>query len=874
MTDPVDRQTQTRDVPETGDIPATAEAQARARIAAAIGRARGALLWEALWPRLVPILATIGLFVALAWLGLFERLPAIPRFGLIGLIAVALLGFAVRLARIAPPADDAPLGRVERESGVPHRPATSFTDRLALGAEDPFARALWQAHRRRALAGLERLAAGWPRPRMPEHDPYGLRLVVPLLLFVGFFAAGPDRLDRLAGAFRLGPAAAVTVARIDAWVTPPAYTDRPPLFLTGAASRTGAAEPLDVPAGSVVTVRIADGPTLAATARGADGTALAPAAPDAAAVPATPAAAAAPDAAAPRETRFTLITDATVAVTGGAEARSWPFTVVPDRVPAIAITRDPQQTAAGALSLGYRISDDYGVVSAEARFEPADPTLAEEGRRPLVAAPTVPLVLPQLRTRSGEAETIRDLAAHPWAGGRVKMTLAARDEAGQEGLSAPFDFVLPARLFRNPIARALVEQRRLLALDAGMRPRVATALDVLTLEPARFETPGPYLALRAAYRRTVEANTDDELREVVDLLWQIALGLEDGDVSLAARDLRAAQDALRQALENGASDEELERLMQELRQAMNAYMEALAREAMRNPQSAQPMDPNTPTLRAEDLQKMLDRLEDLARTGSRDAARQMLSELQQMMENMEAARQQPAPGENSGAMQQQMEQLADMIRRQQQLMDRTFDAERRSGEGSGDGESSMTAEEMRQLLDQLRRDQQALAEQLQQMMEGMQGQNGQEGEAGRQGRQQGEGEQPGGEGAGRLGEAGRAMGEAGRQIGRGRPGDAVGEQGRALQALRDAARGMAEQMARNGQQPGGVRQGSGQPGREDPLGRPQRTQGPDMGSTVKVPDEIDVQRAREILETIRRRLVDPFRLPLERDYLERLLERY
>ena len=60
----------------------------------------------------------------------------------------------------------------------------------------------------------------------------------------------------------------------------------------------------------------------------------------------------------------------------------------------------------------------------------------------------------------------------------------------------------------------------------------------------------------------------------------------------------------------------------------------------------------------------------------------------------------------------------------------------------------------------------------------------------------------------------------------------------------------------------------------DPLGRPQRTEGPDLGTSVKVPDQIDAQRAREILEILRRRLGERFRPDIELDYIERLLKRF
>jgi hypothetical protein len=86
-----------------------------------------------------------------------------------------------------------------------------------------------------------------------------------------------------------------------------------------------------------------------------------------------------------------------------------------------------------------------------------------------------------------------------------------------------------------------------------------------------------------------------------------------------------------------------------------------------------------------------------------------------------------------------------------------------------------------------------------------------------------------------------------------------------------------------GQQQGRGPGGPGRPGRTgparaqqetDPLGRPLR--GRDYGddSTVKVPGEIDVQRARRILEELRRRFGEISRPQLELDYIERLLKDY
>ncbi|MCC0043982.1 MAG: DUF4175 family protein, partial [Brucellaceae bacterium] len=125
-----------------------------------------------------------------------------------------------------------------------------------------------------------------------------------------------------------------------------------------------------------------------------------------------------------------------------------------------------------------------------------------------------------------------------------------------------------------------------------------------------------------------------------------------------------------------------------------------------------------------------------------------------------------------------------------------------------------------------------------------------------------------------FGEAGEAMGQAEGALGEGEGNRAVGEQGRALEALRRGAQDMMQQMqqAMQGEEGGSEEGGRQRSSDNDPLGRPRATNGPDFGDSVKVPDEIDSQRAREILEAIRRRLGNALSPELERSYLERLLE--
>jgi len=167
----------------------------------------------------------------------------------------------------------------------------------------------------------------------------------------------------------------------------------------------------------------------------------------------------------------------------------------------------------------------------------------------------------------------------------------------------------------------------------------------------------------------------------------------------------------------------------------------------------------------------------------------------------------------------------------------------------------MTAEEFAEALRQLQEGQGQLRDKLQELTEALRG----------MGMEPGEG----------FGEAGEAMGEAEGALGEGEGQRATGEQGRALEALRRGAQDMMQQMQQAMQQGQDGQDGPGQrAGRadRDPLGRPRATTGPDFGDSVDVPDEIDIQRAREIFDAIRRRLGDALSPELEREYLERLLE--
>jgi uncharacterized protein (TIGR02302 family) len=853
--------------PDLPDPARDPDAVSRLQLAQALQRARYAIAWERSWPHLARFLTVVGLFLVVSWAGLWLVLPFIARAAGLGLFVLLALAALFPMLRFRWPSREEGLSRLDRGTGIRHRPATTLTDTLA--TQDPVARALWLAQRERTLASIKRIRAGLPSPRLALHDPWALRALVAVLMVATYVAAGGERVMRTEAAFDWNGVLSPANIRVDAWVTPPAYTSKPPIILSAAnkeATGPGSAAvagPLPVPAGSTLIVRSSGG-ALDVVATGN----LTEAVPTEQAPQGT------------NEKHFIIAGDGTAHVRAPSGQPQWKFSAIPDRAPTISLAKDPERQARGSLQMSYKIEDDYGVTEAQAHFA-ARPDQRPQGAaepRPLFDPPQFPLVLPNARTRNGVGQTVKDLSEDPYAGADVSLTLTAKDEAGNEGKSEPFNMRLPERLFTKPLARALIEQRRILALDANQNGQVYAALDALMIAPELF-TPeaGQYLGLYSVEQQLDAARSDDALREVVASLWALAVTIEDGNITDVDKALRAAQDALKQALERGASDEEIKKLTQDLRAALDNFMRQLAEQYRNNPQAlARPLDPNTKIMRQQDLNNMIERMERLSRSGDKDAAKQLLEQLQEMLENLQMAQ----PGQSGDSdMQQTLNELGDVIRKQQQLRDKTFK------QGQDSRRDRQRGKPNDQGMNDLQQDQQGLRDRLQKLQQelakrGMgQGQKGQKGQQGQPGddadQQQGDGND-----GDSLGDADTAMGDADGKLGEGNSEGAVDSQGKALDALKKGQQQLAEQMQQGdgdgqGDGPGnrmGRQQSSGNS--TDPLGRPLhgREFGDDL--TVKIPGEIDVQRARRILEELRRRLADPGRPQIELDYLERLLKDY
>ncbi|MEW5962564.1 MAG: TIGR02302 family protein [Pseudomonadota bacterium] len=876
-----------------------------------VRRGAWALFLERLWPRLWLPASVLALFAVVTELGAWGRLPMVAHAALLGLLALALVAGIVFAGRVRWPSREESIRRIERVSGIAHRPASSYEDTLSSSAAESAAtQTLWRVHRERLAQMLARLRVGTPEPGTHRYDPYALRSLVVLTVALAAVLSPGGFWKRAGKAFDLSGAAAGASARLDAWVTPPPYTGKAPIMLAdGGDARSASGEPrrlVEVPEKSALIVRAnAMGERRLAIEILSEGGEPERVAAPARSEPTRPGGGAAAAAGDVAEVRHELDRSARVRVLSGErELAQWTFAVTPDQAPTIEMTKPPTRTPRGSMKLTYKAEDDYGVAVAEAKVKKVrkadeDPARAwartnvlKGPRFPLERPPTLGLRLPRAAAKTAETFSYLELGSHPWSGMRVELWLEARDVAGKVGRSKPVEMVLPGRRFENPVARAVVEQRQKLADDPRYRGQVLTALEALTLEPDGFiDDAAAYLGLRTAYHRLRKDRSRSGIRSVVEQLWHVALRLEDGALSDAERRLREAQEKLAKALEDGASEEEIQRLMQELRQALNEYMQQLAKQAEgREGMQPEGLDPNQQMLGQQDLERMMRNIEEMARSGSREQAQQMLSELRDMLERLQTGRMAEGQnGEKSRQMMERMNELGNLVGEQQKLMDETFSEMRRDGQQGQRGQRG----------EQQGRQQGRAGQRGQQRPGGQQGQQGEQGERGED--QNGQGQQasrgqmgPGGLGQ-RQSELRRRLEQLQRdldELGLGSPdqldaareamqnaeqalegqqyGEAAEQQGRALDEMRQSAQSMAQQMLQ--QMPSRYGQTGDSP--RDPLGRPQRSQGPDLGTSVKVPDQIDMQRAREILEELRRRLGEATRPEIELDYLERLLRRF
>ena len=828
-------------------------------------------------PVVWPGLAWAASFAVLALLGVWETIGDPWR----AIYAVATLAAAIWLTRkgltgFAWPQMEDLARRVEEDSGISARPHEALLDTPP--TDDPIALQVWHEHQARMARRLESARARRPKAAWASYDRWAFRGSLTLALCVSWFLAGPMARDRLGEAFSLTPIQVSGLdVSVDAWIDPPAYTGRAPIFLS-AETRT-----VEVPAGSTFIARVAGSRRAPAlTRRDSAGSERATASSIGDTV---------------WDTRLAIADDANIRLAAGPTRQTWTLTVIPDHAPVVRLLAVPDANSSGELDLQFSVVDDYGATAygLELRSE-TDPDAQWE------RIEITPAGITTLDTENG-IRTLLETAQHRLAGSRVTIRIVADDAGGNSGRSPELGITLPHRIFLDALARAVAEQRRtVLSADQAYAPLperpvlyaediapgmayladeperrierapeglqfAARALNAITDAPTHFfDDAVVYLGLRTIVQRLRRSREQSDLVGLEGDLWQIALRAELGSLADAEAALRAAERALMEAMARGADETELAALFDAFQEAMDNYMAAMAAEAARSGETA---DSQAQSLDTAALQAMLDALREAAELGDTADARQALQQLSELLRNMQMQMGQGS-GESeqsdpiSEAIQDALEELGDVIGSQRDLQDQTFGLgqEQQSGGQSQPQSGSQTGQQDGNAPQSLAENQNgggASAQSLGAMQDALAQQLGQAQQSLPEG------------GSESLAQAGEAMRAAADALGAGDAAAALEAQDEALAELRAGAEQLAQELLERMQDAQGEA-GQGEEQR-DPLGRPSEGAFAD-GSGVEIPDEMARARARSILEELRRRAAEAGRPQDELDYIERLLDRF
>jgi uncharacterized protein (TIGR02302 family) len=727
---------------------------------------------------------------------------------------------------------------IRLDARLPGRPIAALTDIQAIGGGDLASQAVWRAHLARMAIRAGQAQAVSPDLRLSGRDRFALRYVALTAFVVALMFGSLGRVASVGALAPGGPDALAAGPTWEGWAQPPAYTGKPTIYLNDVTAAT-----LALPVGTTFQFRLY-GEVGALTLTQS---VSAPKNPEPSQAVQTVA------------QSFALDASGTVSIDGPG-GRAWQFAATPDAAPAITPTGEIGREADGRFTQSFTTTDDYGVIAGQVTITLDLPAIDRRHGMAAEPEPLAPVILdlpmPVTGDRAEFSETlIDDLSENMLANLPVSMVFAATDAAGNSGAAAPLSVVLPGKRFFDPLAAALVEMRRDLLWTRANAPRAAQILKAITHAPEGFiRNERAYLRLRVVMRQldAEQASLTPARRdEMAAELWAIALLVEEGDLASAMQRLQRAQGRLDEAIKNGASPEEIDELMQEMQQALNEYMQELAEEAERNPDSQLSQNMDGMQMSGDQLQDMLDELKKLMEEGRTAEAQELMEMLRQLMENMQVVQGQGGQGQGQQG-NQAMRGLNDTLRDQQGLSD---DAFRDLQEGQQDGQSGEAGlaerqEELRDRLGDLGQGQ-------------LPGAGSERGEAGRQ----------------ELDRAGRAMREAEEALKNGDLPGALDRQAEAMEAMREGMRNFGEALAEDQRQQGDGQQGedfgSADPnGQRDPLGR-EPGQSARIGSDRNMLQGKDVyRRAQDILDELRRRSGDHQRPEGERDYLRRLLEQF
>lgn len=769
--------------------------------------------------------AVLGVFLAITWFGLFVYLSSLLHFIVLACVVAAIF-YSLGGSKLGWlwPSEQAAARRLETDSALAHRPFEALAARPAVPLLESTQRGVWKEHQARARQALAQLKL----PRFAFVPPLGeryaaIRLVIPVLVMIAAVAGWGNLEQRLAQALTLpdvhAPLVSRAIAPLDAWITPPAYTKLPPIMLAQSESGAFRDTVVQVPAGSILALRVnlgADSGDTAPILRTSSGDA---------AFKAAGGGGFTLDAPVPNTTRLDVRL-------GWSSLAQWRVDYVADQPPEIAWRTEPKIDGQD-IALDFTAHDDYGLTKIEVVLDLAVSAPGLSNR-------TVKVSLAGAGQKNLDGKTRLDLTTNSWAGMPVTLRLAVADQVNQVVMTTPVTLTLPERKFDNPVARMLVAARKKLLMNPGASwVPTSNMMAGIANNPAAFH--GDFTVLLALRSTAMRMHLDQKhasLTPVAEMMWQVALRLETGGLVAAQDELRAAQRKLEEALANNADPETIKQLTQQLGQAMAQYMQALSENLAAQQGDIPPelMDDDAGRNIADEITRKMQEIQDLSATGAREAAQQKLQELQKMLQDLAQAK--PMTPEQQADM-ADFKKLKNLIDKQQKLQDDTGKAEQKADAAAGN-ELTQQQDKLRDELGQIVR---SLTERHPDVPP-------------------------------QLATADQSMKSAGQNLGRQEWPEAKSKQGKALDALKEMSKDMQQNMKMQVlRMPSGRKEGkSGS--RPDPFAPPTPTDQVEDDGSIKVPSQEKIKRARAILDELRRRSGEYERPQEEREYIERLLNSF
>ncbi len=761
---------------------------------------------------------------------------------------------------------------IEQGPAAHHRPLSALKDTLS-NPGHARTETLWAGRFEDLFPALAKLRARLPGSVLPAKDPAALRVLLGVIVMVSFIVTGSAQgLEQIRqGLWPLTPGQDLLgrVKNAEVILTPPVYTHQDTLKVTGIQREDDA--PVLIPAGSTYEVNVSGGistPKIfmdqkaVSLEKTSDGF---------------------------YKGTGTLATARTFKVNQLFSKRVFfQYRLKIDTPPKLSRNGDIEILRSGELKIPLTVLDDYGLEKIQIRVD------STGDKKPLIGAAydEIKTVMTKGGAEAQDIEPVFDLTFHPWTGQKVLLTLIGLDAKGQSDALAPIEITLPDRPFYNKTARQIIALRkRLIEKPEQAYSEVQTGLIRAVERPAAYNGDKVvFLGLSSAIYRLQYNPNLETTRALIDLLWNIALRIEDGGAEDGYKNLQEIQQKLADALADpNSSADDIAELMQEFQMALARYFQQLAQSAalqMQNKtgqmdaQQMMNMEMLSSMITPQDLAQFLNEMQRQIMSGDKQAAREMLSRLSSLMQSMRPGAMNTQLPPEIKELQKQMEALRNLTEQQKELRHSVYQKIEHVDDYERHQRTLKALEDIpgiEEMLKKLNPETEKLFQPPQISLEMGKEHKAQEDLYDDLQNIMKQIDEVVKQTPSNLKRAGDAMRGASEFLSQNTPASALIDQDKAIFELENTQKQMNEQMAQMLQKMMGLSFG-GMP-RLDPFGRPSQDGengrlNPLLGREVKIPDKAEQRKIDEILQILRKRSGELSRPAEEREYYKRLLEQF